>query len=67
MRGHVAYSAGYDEFVKCPDCGQTYQLLDWRCAVHRVMHSGRVPDVPKADQDRIVANASAHGVALRWC
>ena len=66
MRGKGPYDVRYDEFVTCPGCGQTWQLLDWGCARHALQHPAGVPPVPEAAQQRIFANAAAHGVHLRW-
>jgi hypothetical protein len=67
MRGSGPYDARYDEFVKCPGCGQTWQLLDWGCALHALHHGGgNVPAVPAEDRTRIIENAAKHGVTVRW-
>ena len=58
------YDSRYDERVVCPKCRYPYQLLDWGCALHRFT-CGDTP-VPQADQDRIVANAAAHGHSIRF-
>ena len=59
------YRPSYDEYVVCPTCKVSYQLLDWHCAVHRLRPCGNKP-VPQADQKRIIANAAAHGIELYW-
>ena len=58
------YRVNYDEQAQCPKCGRRWQLLDWGCALHR-LSCGDVA-IPRAEQDRISANAAAHGVAVRW-
>lgn len=60
------YDPRYDEYVTCPECGQSFQLLDWGCARHGLSHRTSVPPVPVADQQRIIATAASFGQVITW-
>jgi len=34
------------DYATCPGCGQRFQLIDWRCAVHQIYHPGDVIPEP---------------------
>lgn len=58
------YAVTYNEYVNCPKCKQSWQLIDWGCALHRLT-CGNI-EVPKEEQERITASAESHGVTIRW-
>jgi len=43
-------------------CGQTFQLIDWRCASHSLYHQGEIPDPPRftnEEREALAAQADA--------
>lgn len=60
----------YDSYP-CPGCGASFQLIDWRSALHRLVHAGEeIPSPPAVIQCRVgrdpkgLPNTGSGGFAL---
>jgi hypothetical protein len=54
----------YNEFPVCDQCKQSWQLIDFGCALHRL--TCPAAQISRAEMDRITASAAANGVSVRW-